>query len=138
MCASCFSITYPHNDILITALPTNLEILNVDDNYTVTGKENIQLDLICLVKSGKPPEVLTWRKNRTIIRQGGPSKLVYSFIPDKTDHQSVYSCEVQTSFMEMPLKMTIHLDIQCKQSTTLLKVIRVFSIQIQIQIIDKL
>lgn len=67
-----------------------------------------------MVESGKPPEVLRWRKDGTIVKHGGPSKLVYTFVPDKTDHKSVYSCEVQNIVMKMPLTKEIHLDIQCE------------------------
>lgn len=97
-------------------LPKNLEILNITDNNIIKGRANSPLDLICLVKSGKPPEVLRWRKNKIIFKQGGPSELVFSFIPDKTDHQSVYSCEVQNPDMETPFTKTIHLDIACKHN----------------------
>lgn len=114
-----FWINYPGDIISISVLPTKLQILNVTNIYTVKGIEHSSLDRICLVKKGKPPGVLRWRKNGTIIRLGGSSKLVYSFVPNENDHQSVYSCKVQNTFMEKPLKKTIHLDIQCKHSTTL-------------------
>lgn len=90
-------------NISIPVLPSELRIQNVTDNNTFKGVENSPLDLVCIVNSGKPPEVLSWRKDRTIIAQGGPRTLFYSFVPNKTDHQSVYSCEVKNADMKIPL-----------------------------------
>ncbi|VDI75925.1 Hypothetical predicted protein [Mytilus galloprovincialis] len=95
-------------------LPEKIEIENVTHDNTVIGIENYALNLVCFVESGKPPAVLTWRRNGTIIKQGGSRKLRYSFIPKKTDHQSVYICEVQNQDMEKPLTKQIHLSIKCK------------------------
>ncbi|CAC5368461.1 unnamed protein product [Mytilus coruscus] len=104
------------NIFQISVLPSKLEILNVTHNNTVNGKENCPLNLVCLVESGKPPEVLRWRKNGILISQGGPSKLVYSFVPMKTDHQSVFTCEAQNTDMEKPLTKSVHLNIKYKPS----------------------
>ncbi|VDI39691.1 Hypothetical predicted protein, partial [Mytilus galloprovincialis] len=52
--------------------PSELNILNVTQVNTVNGREHTQMHLVCSVKSGKPLEELRWKKNRTIIRHGGP------------------------------------------------------------------
>ncbi|CAC5417636.1 unnamed protein product [Mytilus coruscus] len=94
--------------------PTKLRIQNVTNQHTVKGIENCTLSLICLVESGKPSEELRWTKNGNTIHRGGPSKLVYTFVPGKNDHQSVYTCEAQNPDMKIPLTKTIRLDIKYK------------------------
>lgn len=110
-------------NISIPVLPSGLQIQNVTSNNTVKGIENYPLDLVCKVGSGKPPEELSWKKDQTIIAKGGPRKLVYSFFPNKTDDQSVYSCEVKNEDMKIPLTTRIHLDIECKHATPILRLI---------------
>ncbi|CAC5411923.1 unnamed protein product [Mytilus coruscus] len=95
-------------------LPSKLKIVNVTHDNTVNGKENCPLNLVCLVERGIPPEVLRWKKNRISIRQGGPSKLVYTFTPNKADDQSVYTCEAQNPDMKRPLTKSIQLNIKYK------------------------
>ncbi|CAC5368456.1 unnamed protein product [Mytilus coruscus] len=111
-----FHLKASKTDPFREVLPSKLKILNVTDDYTVDGKEKCPLNLVCSVEGGKPPEVLTWRKDGRIIMQEGPSKLVYSVIPDKTDHQSVYTCEAQNTDTEKPLTKSIHLNIKYKLS----------------------
>lgn len=106
----------------ISVFPSELNILNVTQVNTVNGKEHTHMRLVCLVKSGKPLEELRWKTNRTIIKHGGPGKLVYSFVPKTTDHNSVYTCEAQNSYMAIPLSKSIHLNIKCKNITLIYNV----------------
>lgn len=94
-------------------LPSKLNIVNLTEDDIVNGKENRLLNLVCLVKRGKPPAILRWKNNGILISQGGSSKLVYSFTPNKLDHQSVYTCEAQNTDMAKPLTKSIHLNIKC-------------------------
>lgn len=98
-------------------LPSKLKILNITDDDTVVGEENHLMNLSCSVDSGKPPETLTWRRDRSIVKQGGPSKIVYSFIPAKTDYNSTFTCEAKNADMKKPLTKSIHINIKCKKTT---------------------
>lgn len=95
-------------------LPSKLKIVNVTKDNIVNGKENRLLNLVCFVERGKPPAVLRWKKNGFLISLGGSNKLVYSFTPNKSDHQSGYTCEAQNTDMTKPLTQSIHLNIKCE------------------------
>lgn len=111
--------------------PSKLNILNVAQVNTVNGKEHTPMHLVCSVKSGQPLEELRWKKNRSIIRHGGPGKLVYSFVPKTTDHNSVYTCEAQNLYMAIPLFKSIHLNIKCENITLIYNVTKLFPLAIK-------
>lgn len=103
-------------------LPSKLKIVNATHESTLKGKENCPLNLVCLVEKGKPPAVLKWKNNGILISQGESSKLVYTFTPNKSDDQSVYTCEAQNEDMKRPLTKSIQLNIKCEYTYFILRV----------------
>ncbi|CAC5361919.1 DSCAM [Mytilus coruscus] len=98
----------------LKSMPTNITINNETEEETITGTENQKMKLVCNVESGLPPEKILWEMNGTILKIGGPRRIVYEFYPNRTIHHSNITCEVMNNVTEKPLTKSIRLDIKYK------------------------
>lgn len=85
----------------------------------VRGIEGQKLDIVCTVNSGKPQEVLFLKENGSSIKTGASGKIVYSFVPSKTDNLKSFECSAVSATLQKPLTDEVILDIQCKILTIL-------------------
>ncbi|VDI48726.1 Hypothetical predicted protein [Mytilus galloprovincialis] len=92
--------------------PSNLTIINETEKGTFIGNENHLLTLDCNVESGRPPETIYWKKERTILKTGGPRRNFYTFRPGRSDHNTNLTCEVTNAVLDRPLTKTVRLDIK--------------------------
>lgn len=71
------------------------------------------MKLVCNVKSGLPPETILWKMNGSILKKGGPGRIVYQFNPNRTFHNLNVTCEIMNNVTEKPITKSIRLDIKC-------------------------
>ncbi|CAC5382477.1 unnamed protein product [Mytilus coruscus] len=93
-------------------LPSNLTIDNDTDEDTIIGREDQILKIACNVESGRPPATMFWKHNGTVLKTGGPHRIIYEFRTDRTHHHSKFTCEVISNLTDEPLIKTIQLDIK--------------------------
>lgn len=59
------------------------------------------------------------KRNGRFVKESSQSTLVYSFIPRKEDHSSMYSCEMYNYYSRKKSKTSATLDIRCEFSLRL-------------------
>ncbi|CAC5403800.1 NCAM [Mytilus coruscus] len=80
-------ISYQHEFSVIQGRPpTDLKILNVQSDNTITGTEGKELTLQCGVISGIPRPLLEWMHNGKTLTENRTDVLNYTFIPKYSDH----------------------------------------------------
>ncbi|CAC5382476.1 CADM1 [Mytilus coruscus] len=94
-------------------LPSNLTIDNETDEDTIIGREDQLLKITCNVESGSLPATIFWQHNGTILKTGGPNRLMYEFRTNRTHHNSKFTCGVKSKLTDEPLTKTIRLNIKC-------------------------
>ncbi|CAC5418263.1 unnamed protein product [Mytilus coruscus] len=79
----------------------------------VRGVEGINLTIVCIVESGRPPvETLVLSINGSNITNEGSDRITYSFIPTKLDNMKLFTCFAYSSFILNPLLCEARLDIR--------------------------
>ncbi|CAC5412468.1 NCAM [Mytilus coruscus] len=92
--------------------PSNLTIDNETEEDTIIGREDQILKIACNVESGSPPSTILWKHNGTILKTGGPKRIIYEFRTDRTHHNAKFTCEVISNLTDEHLIKTIRLDIK--------------------------
>lgn len=115
MFTTCISIKllYFLRSIFLTVAPWNITIKNVHTGV-LQGKENQPLVLNCSVNSGIPKESIMWYKGSSLLGKGGPGNYALDIVPNRSDHEAICTCIVNSSALRIPLNQSIKLDIKCK------------------------
>lgn len=93
--------------------PGNITIHH-DNTGVLHGTENHTLVLSCSVNSGEPKETIMWFNDSLLLGIGGPETYALNIFPQKYDHGRIYTCIVNSSALDIPLKKNVRLDILCK------------------------
>ncbi|CAC5426702.1 unnamed protein product [Mytilus coruscus] len=69
------------------------------------------MNLTCDVESGKPPALMEWKNRNVVVATGGPASLIYTFIPNVTNHLQSLMCIAFNNVTRITLtkRVTLHL-----------------------------
>ncbi|VDI50284.1 Hypothetical predicted protein [Mytilus galloprovincialis] len=99
--------------------PTNLKITNETQNNTLQVVEGSMLQLVCSVQSGKPKEILQWRTDTTVIKEGGQNgTITYTLNASVSDHMKIFICSAFNDALDHPIKKLVRLDVLGKPKVT--------------------
>lgn len=115
---NCLNINNVYS-LYYTASPMNLEIQSVAGSHTIHGVENVEMTLVCTVTRGQPAGVLKWSENEMRLTEGREGQLDYIFVPNRYDHQKLFTCSVEHELLISPLTKSVNLDIKCKRTLKL-------------------
>ncbi|KAL0273716.1 UNVERIFIED_CONTAM: hypothetical protein PYX00_006332 [Menopon gallinae] len=115
--------------LTVIAPPSSIEIVNNSSNNRIEIKENVELEIECLVKNSKPAAKIVWYHGHTELKPGRSSETVievpegrvkrYNVLskikikPTAQDDLSEYTCEARHEALprDMPLKATVQLSV---------------------------
>ncbi|CAC5383250.1 unnamed protein product [Mytilus coruscus] len=106
--------------VSIKTPPMNLEIQSAAGSHTIRGVEDVAMKLVCTVSRGQPAEVLKWSENGTMLKEGREGRLDYIFVPNRYDHQKLFTCSVEHELLTFPLTKSVNLDIEFKPYVAIL------------------
>lgn len=70
------------------------------------------LQLVCSVQSGKPKEILQWRTNTTVIKEGGQNgTITYRLNASSSDHMKIFICSAFNEALDHPITKQVQLDV---------------------------
>lgn len=72
------------------------------------------MNLTCDVESGKPPELMEWKKKNVVVATGGPASLTYTFIPNVTNHLQSLRCIAFNNVTRITLTKRVTLHLYCE------------------------
>ncbi|CAG2197246.1 unnamed protein product [Mytilus edulis] len=98
--------------------PSNISV-NGANKGVRHGIEGRPLVLNCSVTSGIPDESILWYNGSVLLDIGGPGIFSMTIVPQRYDHDRIYTCIVNSSALRVPLKTSIMLDIKYKPVLTL-------------------
>ncbi|VDI17571.1 Hypothetical predicted protein [Mytilus galloprovincialis] len=99
--------------------PRNMSVMNTSTDGLLEVNEGQNSLLSCSVESGNPPENMKWVHNDSILVFGGPTLLLYEFVPVVADHLQIYICFANNSNTEDTVEYQVQLYVRELPYTTI-------------------
>ncbi|XP_071180701.1 contactin-5-like [Mytilus edulis] len=99
--------------------PRNMSVMNTSTDGLLEVNEGQNSLLSCRVESGNPPENMKWVHNDSILVFGGPTLLLYEFVPVVADHLQIYICFANNSNTEDTVEYQVQLYVRELPYTTI-------------------
>lgn len=93
-----------------------MSVMNTSTDGLLEVNEGQNSLLSCRVESGNPPENMKWVHNDSILVFGGPTLLLYEFVPVVADHLQIYICFANNSNTEDTVEYQVQLYVRGKLS----------------------
>ncbi|XP_063447927.1 titin-like [Mytilus trossulus] len=103
----------------IYRLPSNISVMNTSTDGLLEVNEGQSSQLLCSVDSGNPPEDMKWVNNDSVLVFGGPTLLLYEFVPVVDDHLQIYICFANNSNTEITVEYQVQLYVRELPYTTI-------------------